>query len=111
MDNKLLNTKYTFTFADDTTAELTLAFYALYQLKSKKRDLYDRYNSVMSSMSTKKQNSYDEIDMITMLYTAYACANIGDVDNIMSEEDFMIKCGSDRANVGKAIAALLTPKN
>ena len=110
MNNKLLNTKYTFTFADDTTADLTLSFYALYQLKGANRDLYDRYNATTAKMASQKGKSYDELDMITILYTAYMCANLNEAD-LLTEEEFMIKCGSDRKSVASAISALMTPKN
>lgn len=104
MDNKKLNTVLEFTFYDGTTANLTLAFYLLYQLKAKNRALYDKYNKIMTG------GLKDEFDMITVLYTAYACANLNEVE-VMTEEDFMMKCGSDHVGVANAFRDLTTPKN
>ena len=99
-------TKYTYTFEDGTTCEMTLAFYALYQLKGKNKDLYDRYNKMMTKAS---KDEAEELDTITILYAAYCCANLNE-ENIMSEEEFMMKCGSDREAVVKAAQALTQPK-
>lgn len=108
--DKPMNTKYVFEFEDGTTCEMTLAFYALLMLKGKNKNLYDRYNRTMNGMSDKKKE-YDELESLTILYTAYRCANINEPEeNIMSEEDFIIKCGSDRKAVGFAIQRLLNPK-
>ena len=108
MDKKL-NTTYDFPAADGTTVKLTLSFYRLYQLRSKNKPLYERYNRIITRQS-EKNYVYDEIDNIEILYTAYCCANL-DEENLLSEEDFMMLCGSDRKAVGNAIKALLTPKN
>lgn len=104
MDKKI-NTTIDFEFYDGTTAKMTLTFYALYQLKSKNKSLYERYTQIMSS-----KKSTDELEMITILYTAYVCANLAEYESIMNEEEFMIKCGSDRDAVGKAVTALVRPK-
>ena len=109
MDKKMLNTYYDFELADGTTVKLTLNFYFLYQLRSKNRSLYDRYNKILNNQS-KKDYTYDEIDNMEILYTAYCCANM-DSENMLSEEDFYMLCGSDRKAVGTAIKALLAPKN
>ena len=103
MDKKL-NTVIDFEFFDGTTAKLTLTFYALYQLKNKNRGLYTRYNKIMT------KGMDDEFDMITVLYTAYTCANLNETE-IMTEEEFMIKCGGDHAGVAKAFQTLTMPKN
>lgn len=108
--DKPLNTKYVYTFEDDTTTEMTLAFYLLYQLRSKNRSLYDRHNKIMARMGNRKEDEYDEIDSVLILYTAYVCAHLND-ESIMTEEEFLIKCGSDRKAVGAAVKALLNPKN
>ena len=98
----LKNTCIDFTFADGDSVKLTLAFYALYQIKSINKGLYDRYNKIM----TKGAN--EELDMITVLYTAYVCANLA--GDVMTEEEFLIKCGSDRNAIKEAMEALITPK-
>lgn len=104
MDNKKLNTALEYTFYDGTTANLTLAFYLLYQLKTKNRALYNKYNKIMTG------NLNDEFDMITVLYTAYICANLNETE-VMTEEEFMMKCGSDHFGVANAFEALTKPKN
>lgn len=103
MDKKM-NTIIDFEFCDGTTAKMTLTFYALYQLKAKNKALYERYNKIMS-----KQNISEELEMITVLYTAYVCANLSE-ENLMNEEEFMIKCGSDRIAIRDAIQGLTQPK-
>lgn len=109
MDNKAINTHYNFTLADGTTVPMTLTFYALYQLKGKNESLYRRYNKVLSEQASKNY-VYDELDNMTVLYTAYCCANINNAD-MMSEEEFLMVCGSNRKEVGEALMALLAPKN
>ena len=104
MENKKMNTIIDFEFFDGTTAKMTLTFYALYQLKAKNKALYERYNKIMS-----KQNASEELEMITVLYTAYVCANLSE-ENLMTEEDFMMKCGSDRIAVRDAVQELVSPK-
>jgi hypothetical protein len=104
MDAKKLNTMLEYEFCDGTTANLTLAFYLLYQLKAKNRALYDKYNKIMTG------GLKDEFDMITILYAAYVCANLNEAE-IMTEEEFMMKCGSDHVGVANAFKDLTTPKN
>lgn len=111
MNTPKLNTTYTFTFCDGTTATMTLTFYALYRLKSNNKALYDRYNRTMQTIGSGKG---DELDSLTLLYIAYVCANANDdssASDLMSEEEFIIKCGSDREAIGKAAQALTAPKN
>ena len=103
MDKKM-NTVIDFEFYDGTTAKMTLTFYALYQLRAKNKSLYERYNKIMST-----KGEAGELDMITIMYAAYVCANLSE-ENLMSEEEFMIKCGSDRIAIRDAIQALTQPK-
>lgn len=105
MDKKMLNTVYEFEFQDGSKANLTLAFYKLYLLKSKRKPLYDRYTEIMNRID----KHFDELDSIAVLYVAYICANM-ESEEIMTEEDFMIKCGSDRKAVSEAVKALTQPK-
>lgn len=100
----LKNTCIDFTFEDGDTVQLTLAFYALYQLKAKKKGVYDNYNRIMTKGAT------EELDMITVLYAAYLCANINDITSCMSEDEFMIKCGADRYAIKDAMEQLIKPK-
>lgn len=98
------NTYYDYKFEDGESVKMTLAFYALYQLKSINKGLYDRYNKVMT------KGPSDELEMLTVLYAAYICANINDSANCMSEEEFLVKCGSDRFAVKDALEKLVKPK-
>lgn len=107
METKKLNTTYDFELADGSIVELTLAFYKLYQLRSKNKALYERYNKIMSKNA--KGGDVDELDTISVLYTAYVCANDGKGE-LMAEETFMQLCGSDRVAVNKAVEHLITPK-
>lgn len=102
MDKKM-NTIIDFEFCDGTSAKMTLTFYALYQLKAKNKSLYERYNKIMS------KNITEELEMITVMYTAYVCANLSE-ENLMTEEEFMIKCGSDRIAIRDAVQELTQPK-
>lgn len=103
--DKELNTTIDFEFFDGKKVKMTLFFFALNKLRSKRPDLYRRYCEVMGRQ---KKGRYDEIEMITILYTAYACANMD--KELMTEEEFMFKCGADRQQVGKTVDKLLTPK-
>ena len=102
--DKAKNTFYEYEFEDGDKCQMTLAFYILYQFKTKNKALYERYNKVIAN------GVKDEFDMLTVAYTAYCCANIDDLDNCMSETDFMIKCGSDRISLREAVEALVKPK-
>lgn len=107
--SKMLNTFYDFRLADSTTVPLTLNFYYLYQLRTKNKAIYERYNKIMVNQS---KGNYDDIENIEILYTAYLCALLERKDIVPMEfEEFLMQCGTDRQTVGKAIQALLAPKN
>ncbi len=103
MDKMALATKYTFEFYDGTTCEMTLAFIRLKMLASKNKSLYDRCQKVMAN------GGKDEFDTLAVLYAAYVCANL-DSDNLMTEDEFIEKCGCDRQALMDALQALTTPK-
>ena len=104
MTEKKLNTIYEFEFFDGTKTELTLTFYKLYQLKAKDKAMYDRYMKIMSKKET------EELEMIELLYIAYVCSHLNDENPLITEEEFMILCGSDRRAVINAVRALTQPK-
>ena len=107
MDKKLLyNTTYDYELADGSVVPLTLTFIALLQLKKKNKSLYERYNKAMLNMAKEK---YDELDNLVLLYAAYVCANL-DKEDILSEEEFIYLCGSDRAKMNDALGELTQPK-
>lgn len=99
-----MNTTVEFVLEDGTATELTLTYYALYQMKPKHEGLYKRYNRIMAN------GMNEELDMVTILYTAYICAHLHD-ESVMTEEEFMIGCGSNRKAVADAVKKLTTPKN
>lgn len=103
MDKKM-NTVIDFEFYDGSTAKMTLAFYKLYQLRAKNENQYKKYNAAMN-----KGKNIDDLDTMTILYTAYVCANM-EQPKLMTEEEFMIMCGSDRMETGRAVKALIQPK-
>ena len=99
----LKNTCIDFKFEDGDSVKMTLTFYALYQLKAKNKGIYDKYNQIM----TKGAN--EELDMITILYAAYLCANLSEAQ-VLSFEEFLQKCGSDRYAIKHAMELLVKPK-
>ena len=103
MEKNALATKYTFEFYDGTTCEMTLAFILLKKLASENKNLYNRYNAVMA-----KQNK-DEFDALTVLYAAYVCANMNS-GKLLSEDEFIEKCGTDRIAVNEALETMTNPK-
>lgn len=107
METPKFNTTIDFELCDGSTVKMSLSFISIYRLKSRDKSLYDRYNATMNSIS---KGNYDELDTITILYVAYMCANY-DSENLLTEEEFIMQCGSDRAAVGKAVKALTSPKN
>ena len=104
--SKPLNTIYEFEFQDGSKTGMTLTFYALYQLKTKNPMLYKKYNRIMSAMA---KSESDELDSVLLLYVAYVCAHMDEAE-VMSEEEFILKCGFDREAIGNAAKALTTAK-
>lgn len=100
----LKNTCIEFKFEDGDSVQMTLAFYALYQLKAKNKEIYDKYNEIMT------KGAKEELDTIVLIYAAYLCANIADISNCLSFEEFMQKCGSDRFAIKDAAEKLIKPK-
>lgn len=103
MNKMALATKYVYTFEDGETCEMTLAFIRLKALSSKNKNLYDRYNKIMAN------GVKEELEGITILYTAYVCANL-DAETLLTEDEFIEKCGSDREEPRKALQRLISPK-
>ena len=103
MDKTALSTGYTFEFEDGSTCQMSLSFIRLKRLAGKNKALYERHQKVMVN------GGKDELDTLTVLYAAYVCANI-DSDDLMTEDEFLEKCGSDRVAVNTALEALTNPK-
>lgn len=101
-----LNSTIDYEFANGEKVKMSLWFYALYQLKSKNPDLYRRYNETMNRLA---KNNFDELDSVFILYVAYRCANIEE-ENFLTEEEFIMNCGCDRKQMGRAFQMLTQPK-
>lgn len=103
MDKNALSTGYTFEFEDGGTCQMTLNFIRLKKLSSKNKGLYERQQKIMM------HGGKDEFDTLTVLYAAYVCANL-DSDDLMTEETFIERCGTDRVAINDALGALTNPK-
>lgn len=104
MDYKKLHTVREFELADGSKIKLSLAFYLLYQLRSKRKDIYDKYNKIM------QKGPEEELQSITVLYTAYLCANLSNLDECMDEETFLMLIPDDRKTLGLTVKELVNPK-
>lgn len=89
---------------DGSTVKCTLAMYQLKRLAGKNKPLYDLVMKVLG------KGTEDIFESVRVLYAAYLCANM-DSDEVMTEDEFMIACGSDYAGIGVTIQKLLNPKN
>ncbi len=89
---------------DGSTVSMTLAMYQLKRLASKDKKLYDLVMKVLS------KGTEDIFESIRVLYAAYLCAHM-DADEVMSEDEFMMACGSDYAGIGLTVQKLINPKN
>lgn len=90
-------------FFDGTTVKCTLNMFRLKQLASKNKSLYATAMKVLS------KGTEDIFESVRAVYAAYVCANM-DSEELMSEEDFMLMCGSDYAGLSMTISALTNPK-
>ena len=104
MVNNKLNTNIEFKFQDGDKVNMTLTFYKMYQLRATNKKLYDKYCKLTGNM-----REYDEIDIICILYIAYLCA-LEEGVTPLTEEEFIIKCGSDRNAIMSAYKELTQPK-
>lgn len=103
MEKNALATRYIFEFQDGDTCEMTLAFILLKKMASKHKAVYDTCQKIMAN------GGKDEFDTLSVLYAGYVCANM-DSPDLMSEEEFIEKCGCDREAVMNAFVALTQPK-
>lgn len=104
MNKTALANKYEFEFYDGTKCYMTLSFIALKKLSSKNRSLYERCQSVMA------RGGKDEFDTLSVLYAAYICANMDSGETLLTEDEFIEKCGCDREAIMSALTAMTTPK-
>ena len=103
MENKALCTGYEFEFIDGEKCWIALSFIRLKRLASKNKPLYERYQKIMV------QGTKTEFDILTVLYAAYVCANI-DKDDILTEDEFIERCGDDHVVIFEALDAVTNPK-
>ena len=82
--------------------DLTLDFYHLAQLETKHPKDYKRYNEAC------KAGVQNDLDAVKVIYTAYLCANMDQMPDVMSYEEFLQKMKNGRDRVWKAYTALYT---
>ena len=104
MDTKSLSTTHNFELDDGTVVQMTLKYFALYQLRAKNKAAYDKYNRIMM------KGPQEELENITILYTAYLCANLDSIETCMSETEFMQRVPDDREYLGTVLTALINSK-
>ena len=104
MDKNIPSTIHEFELADGRKVKMTLRFYSLYLLKSKNKQAYEKYNKIMI------KGPQEEIENVTILYTAYLCANLENIEECMSEMDFLMNMPDDREYVNNVLSALINPK-
>ena len=104
MDKKIPNTIYDFELDDGRVVKMTLRFYALYLLKSKNKQAYERYNKIMI------KGPQEELENVTILYTAYLCANLENIDECMTEMEFLQNMPDDREYINEILSGLINPK-
>ena len=88
---------------DGSTVKCTLAMWRLKMLASKNKKLYD------TAMKVLGKGTEDVFESITVIYAAYVCANM-DSAELMSEDEFIMACGSDYAGISATVSALMNPK-
>ena len=88
---------------DGTTVKCTLAMWRLKQLASKNKKLYE------TTMKVLGKGTEDVFESIRVIYAAYVCANI-DSEELLTEEEFVMMCGSDYAGINETVSALINPK-
>jgi hypothetical protein len=104
MDTKNLNTVYNFELADGEVVRMTLRYYNLYQLKSKNKQAYTKYNKIMI------KGPEEELENVTILYTAYLCANLENIEECMTEMEFLQRMPEDREYIGEILQSLINSK-
>ena len=91
-------------FFDGTKVKCTLNMWRLKQLASKNKSLY------ATAMKVLGKGTDDIYESVRVIYAAYVCANM-DSEELLSEDDFLMMCGSDYAGINLTVSALINPKN
>lgn len=116
MDKIELATMYEFEFCDGTTCKLSLSFIRLKMLSSVNPTLFGEVMEIMS------RECNDIFEALKVLYGAYVCANIevakrdqkiffAQRRKLMTEDEFIERCGSDRVAIIEALQKITDPKN
>lgn len=88
---------------DGSTVKCTLAMWRLKQLASKNKKLYE------TAMKVLGKGTDDVFESLRVIYAAYVCANM-DSEELMTEDEFVMMCGSDYAGINETVTALINPK-
>lgn len=102
--NKLmLATTVEHEFFDGSTVKCTLAMYRLKQLASKNKKLYE------TAMKVLGKGTDDVFESVRVIYAAYICAHM-DSEELLTEDEFVMMCGSDYTGINNTVTALINPK-
>ena len=96
------NTYIKIQMANGETAELTLQYYALYQISRAYPEIYKAYSDAVGRT--------DEIALLEILYTAYVCAAVLKNAVFMAFEDFIKILPGSHAFLLPTVSALLYGK-
>ena len=98
-----LNTTVKHTFCDGSTVECTITMSRVLALSNKNKELH----KLMGRMISK--GSEDIFEMIRFVYGAYLCANLN-TEEVLTEAEFIDKCGADYVGITKTMKELINPK-
>lgn len=90
---------------DGSEVDLTLNFARLLKVKNHNKKLYEEF------MNSLKNKDFDPIfDSIKILYVAYLCGQSADLENAMSEMEFMENVEMDMEVINTLVAELIQGK-
>lgn len=89
---------------DGSIAKCTFSMYRLQLLRNKNKALAEHAIRVIT------KGTEDVFEILKAVYAAYVCANM-DEENLLTEEEFTIACGSDFIGVMQAFRQMVDPKN
>lgn len=106
MAKKFKNTYVDIELETGETVKATLAYIHLLHLKNHNKEIYDRYNRIMT------KGPQDELEIITVIYAAYLCACVAndEIEEAMTEEEFLSVMSPDREYAGQILTQLYNPK-
>lgn len=94
------NTILTYKLKNGKIIELTLTFQKLMKLRNKYHETYIEFMEILS-----KDNITDIFGYVIILYTAYLCANIDNVKEVITYQNFIkqIKYDNEFINIAKQL--------